>query len=97
MAEENEEQQEPSGLGKKKLVLFGAIGLGVILIITVVIWLFMGTSNTAESSSDSTAAVNSEVSNVPPPQVGNALYVGMPHFVFIVPGDTRTNGENKSN
>lgn len=90
MAEENEEQQEQSSSGKKKLILFGGIGLGVLLIIAIVIWLFMGTSNPTESSANSSVADTSAVSNAPPPQVGNALYVGMPRpFVFIVPGDAR--------
>lgn len=95
MAEENQEQQEQqeqSGAGKKKLILFGGIGVGVILIIVVVIWLFTGSSKDASSPSGSAGDATTTVSadSGAPPEVGNALYVGMPRpFVFIVPGDAR--------
>jgi flagellar FliL protein len=93
MAEENQEQQEQqeqSGAGKKKLILFGGIGVGVILIVVVVIWLFTGSSNDVASSTGSVEASPVSAGSGAPPEVGNALYVGMPRpFVFIVPGDAR--------
>jgi len=94
MAEDNQEQQEQqeqSGAGKKKLILFGSIGVGVILIVVVVIWLFTGSSpETPNRSAGSAETSPAEVDVGPPPEVGNALYVGMPRpFVFIVPGDAR--------
>lgn len=94
MADENEEQQEQQadgGAKKKKLLLFGGLGAGVIIIIAVVVWLFTGdgdTTATATDSSNSSNVVEADTSEAP--QVGNALYVGMPRpFVFIVPGDAR--------
>lgn len=93
MADENEEQQEQQadgGAKKKKLLLFGGLGAGVIIIIAVVVWLFTGDGDTTATATDSSsdAAVAADTSAAP--QVGNALYVGMPRaFVFIVPGDAR--------
>lgn len=92
MAEEDQEQQEQqgdAGAKKKKLILYGGLALGVVIIIGVVIWLFMGNSDSVMSSnvgqSSSIAADTNQA-----PQVGKALYVGMPRpFVFIVPGDAR--------
>ena len=91
MADENEEQQEQQadgGAKKKKLLLFGGLGAGVIIIIAVVVWLFTGDGDTTATATDSSNVVEADTSEAP--QVGNALYVGMPRpFVFIVPGDAR--------
>ena len=94
MAEDTEEQQEQAeaGSGKKKVIVMAAMGVALLLVIVVVIWLFMGDdeapaaeTETATESSSSVPVDSSEA-----PQVGNALYVGMPRpFVFIVPGDAR--------
>jgi flagellar FliL protein len=93
MADENEEQQEQQadgGAKKKKLLLFGGAGAGVFIIIAAVLWLFTGNEDNtvAANGSSGNNAVPADTSEAP--QVGNALYVGMPRpFVFIVPGDVR--------
>jgi len=91
MADENEEQQEQQadgGARKQKLLLFGGLGAGVIIIIAVVVWRFTGDGDTTATATDSSNVVEADTSEAP--QVGNALYVGMPRpFVFIVPGDAR--------
>ncbi|WP_404398552.1 flagellar basal body-associated protein FliL [Idiomarina loihiensis] len=87
---DTEQTEEQAGGKKKKLILFGGIGIVLIIAVVLVLWLFAGSSE-----SESVAAADGESSSVEPsssqrPEIGNALYVGMPRpFVFIVPGDSR--------
>lgn len=92
MAEENEEQQEQqaeAGSNKKKLLIVGG-SVAAVIIIALVIWLVMGDGDSAEATAGSEAGNTVAIDTSAAPQVGNALYVGMPRpFVFIVPGDAR--------
>ncbi|HAS14686.1 MAG TPA: flagellar basal body-associated protein FliL [Idiomarina abyssalis] len=85
---EEEQTEEKAGGKKKKLILSGIIGIVLIVTVVLVLWLFGGSS-----SSDEPATIGSgspAPSSSSRPEVGNALYVGMPRaFVFIVPGDSR--------
>lgn len=93
MAEENDEQEEGSGGGKKKLIIMAAAGFAVVLVIVLTAWFFLGSDEQpANDSADngSAGAPQASVDTSEAPEVGNALYVGMPRaFVFMVPGDAR--------
>lgn len=93
MAEENEEEQGNEGEGgggKKKLILFGGIGVVVIALIVVAVLMFTGSSEPEGEAPAATAEGAAPAAAGAAPEVGNALYVGMPRpFVFIVPGDAR--------
>ena len=89
MAEEEslelEENEPPKS--KQKLIIFGVIGLVLMLIITAVLWFFMGASDSAANSenADGTAEIQE------PMNVGEAFYVGMPRpFLFNLPGANRS-------
>jgi len=86
MAEEEslelEESQEPKS--KKKWVIFGAIGLVLVLLIGGGLWFFLGSSETADTVEDAT-----EIGE--PVNSGEAFYAGMPRpFLFNLPGANRT-------
>jgi flagellar FliL protein len=56
--------------------------------VVLVLWLFGGSSSSDEPAA--TGSGSPAPSSSSRPEVGNALYVGMPRaFVFIVPGDSR--------
>ena len=83
---EQNEEQEGKGGKKKKLILFGVIGLVLISTVVLVLWLFGGTSSNEQAPEQTSRDFESASA----PEIGNALYVGMPRpFVFIVPGDSR--------
>lgn len=83
-----EQTEEKAGGKKKKLILFGVIGIVLIITVVLVLWLFGGSSS--QQPAASTGSGSPSPSSSPRPEVGNALYVGMPRaFVFIVPGDSR--------
>ncbi len=89
MAEEEslelEENQEPKS--KKKLVIFGAIGLVLVLLIGGGLWFFLGSSDTAETAETEAVATESDE----PVNSGEAYYVGMPRpFLFNLPGANRS-------
>lgn len=85
--ENDAELTEESGGGKKKLLIIGGL-VGVVLIVAVVLVLWLMSDDSEPEAL--AASPNSEVASGPRPEVGNALYVGMPRaFVFIVPGDSR--------
>ena len=88
-AEQNEEQEGKGGK-KKKLILFGVIGLVLISTVVLVLWLFGGTSSNEQAPERAPEQTSNDFENASAPEIGNALYVGMPRpFVFIVPGDAR--------
>ncbi|MDD8058604.1 MAG: flagellar basal body-associated protein FliL [Shewanella sp.] len=88
MAEEELELQDAAEGGKKKnkLVLFGGIGLVVVLLAAGAAWFFMG-------SDDATAIENpneAEAQITEPEVMAQADYVGMPRpFLFNLPGVDR--------
>ncbi|MGM0906836.1 MAG: flagellar basal body-associated protein FliL [Pseudomonadota bacterium] len=85
---EEEQTEEKAGGKKKKLILSGIIGIVLIVTVVLVLWLFGGSSSSDEPAA--TASGSPAPSSSSRPEVGNALYVGMPRaFVFIVPGDSR--------
>jgi flagellar FliL protein len=85
---EEEQTEEKAGGKKKKLILFGIIGIVLIVTVVLVLWLFGGSSSSDEPAA--TGSGSPAPSSSSRPEVGNALYVGMPRaFVFIVPGDSR--------
>lgn len=89
MAEEEslelEESQEPKS--KKKWVIFGAIGLVLVLLIGGGLWFFLGSSET-DGNAD-TEELATEMGE--PVNNGEAFYVGMPRpFLFNLPGANRT-------
>ena len=88
MAEEEslelEESEEPKS--KKKLVIFGAIGLVLVLAIAGGLWFFLGSSDSADVADVGEGAVETEAVNL-----GEAFYVGMPRpFLFNLPGANRS-------
>lgn len=89
MAEEEslelEENAEPKS--KKKLVIFGVIGLVLTLIIAGGLWMFLSSSDSPEATESSDGTVETEeVANT-----GEAFYVGMPRpFLFNLPGASRS-------
>lgn len=84
-----EQAEGQPGGKKKKLILFGIIGIVLIITVVLVLWLFGGTSENGPAAAAETSSAAAPSSS-PRPEVGNALYVGMPRaFVFIVPGDSR--------
>ncbi len=89
MAEEEslelEESEEPKS--KKKLIIFGGIGLVIVLVIAGALWFFLGSSD----GSDSTAAADGSADTEEAVNVGEAFYVGMPRpFLFNLPGASRS-------
>ncbi|RUO71615.1 flagellar basal body-associated protein FliL [Idiomarina ramblicola] len=83
-----EQTEEQAGGKKKKLILFGIIGIVLIITVVLVLWLFGGSSSQEQQASSGSGSP--APSSSPRPEIGNALYVGMPRaFVFIVPGDSR--------
>ena len=89
MAEEEslelEDKQEPKS--KQKLVIFGAIGLVLVLLIGGGLWFFLGSSDTPEIVD--TEEVATEAGE--PVNSGEAYYVGMPRpFLFNLPGANRS-------
>ena len=89
MAEEEslELEENVTPKSKKKLIIFGAIGFVVILIVAVALWFFLGSSETqteettGESQTEQAEQVNSR----------EAFYVGMPRpFLFNLPGQGRS-------
>lgn len=88
MAEEEtleiEENAEPKS--KKKLIIFGAVGVVVLLIVAGVLWFVMGSSeSTATTEDGDTPTEQTEEVNS-----GEAFYVGMPRpFLFNLPGQNR--------
>ncbi|BAJ01409.1 flagellar basal body-associated protein FliL [Shewanella violacea] len=89
MAEEEslelEENEQPKS--KSKLIVFGVIGLVLVLIIAGALWFFMGTSDSPTDSEDLDGA--EEIQE--PMNTGEAFYVGMPRpFLFNLPGANRS-------
>ncbi len=88
-AEQNDEQEGKGGK-KKKLILFGVIGLVLVVTVVLALWLFGGSSSSEQAVTQAPEQASKDFSNASAPEIGNALYVGMPRpFVFIVPGDSR--------
>lgn len=88
--EEQNDEQEAKGGKKKKLILFGVIGLVLVVTVVLVLWLFGGSSSNEQAATKAPEQASKDFSNASAPEIGNALYVGMPRpFVFIVPGDSR--------
>jgi len=86
---DTEQTEEQTGGKKKKLIIFGGIGIVLIITVVLVLWLFGGSSE-GESAGANNTSSSAAPSSSPRPEIGNALYVGMPRpFVFIVPGDSR--------
>lgn len=86
-ADDNEPVEEKAGGKKKKLILSGIIGIVLIVAVVLVLWLFGGSSPQGQPAAADSSAPAAPSSS---PEIGNALYVGMPRaFVFIVPGDSR--------
>lgn len=88
MAEEEslELEENATPKSKKKLILFGAIGVGLVLIIVLVLWFFLGSS---EPATDGMAGEAAE--QVEPVNNREAFYVGMPRpFLFNLPGPNRS-------
>lgn len=88
MAEEEslelEESEEPKS--KKKLVIFGVIGLVLVLAIAGGLWFFLGSSDSSDVVDVGDGAVETEAVNL-----GEAFYVGMPRpFLFNLPGANRS-------
>ena len=92
MADESQEEQEKQvekGSKLKKIIVFGVGGLIAFVVIFAAVWFFLGGSGNSSASTGNNAPSFAS-SNGEAPEVGNALYVGMPRpFVFIVPGDAR--------
>jgi len=85
-----EQAEEQTGGKKKKLILFGIIGIVLIVTVVLVLWLFGGSSENESMVAPNDTSSSAAPSSSPRPEIGNALYVGMPRaFVFIVPGDSR--------
>ncbi|WP_418358475.1 MULTISPECIES: flagellar basal body-associated protein FliL [Shewanella] len=89
MAEQELELEDSAAGGKKKnkLVLFGGIGLVVILLGAGGAWFFMGSDDPAPAAE----AANAPASQASAPAVvAQADYVGMPRpFLFNLPGVDR--------
>lgn len=84
------QQTEEQAGGKKKLIIFGGIGMVLIITVVLVLWLFGGSSEGGSATASNDTSRSTAPSSSPRPEIGNALYVGMPRpFVFIVPGDSR--------
>lgn len=87
---QNDEQEEANGGNKKKLILFGGIGVVLIVTVVLVLWLFSGAPTDESAPAQRSMQTENDFSNAAAPETGSALYVGMPRpFVFIVPGDSR--------
>ena len=85
-----EQTEGQAGGKKKKLILFGGIGIVLIITVVLVLWLFGGSSEGESAAAENGMSSAAAPSSSPRPEIGNALYVGMPRpFVFIVPGDSR--------
>ncbi|AQS38894.1 flagellar basal body-associated protein [Shewanella psychrophila] len=88
MAEEEslelEENEDPKS--KKKLIVFGVVGLVLVLIIAGALWFFMGASDSTANSENTDGTEETQE----PMNVGEAFYVGMPRpFLFNLPGANR--------
>ena len=82
---ELEENNEPKS--KKKLVVFGVIGLVLLLAIGAGVWFFLGSSE----PSDPAMAEDAAAEVVEEENTGEAFYVGMPRpFLFNLPGAVRS-------
>ncbi|EDQ00688.1 flagellar basal body-associated protein FliL [Shewanella benthica] len=87
MAEEEslELEENESPKSKQKLIVFGVIGLVLVLIIAAVLWFFLGASSANSENTDAAADTQESM------HVGEAFYVGMPRpFLFNLPGATRS-------
>jgi flagellar FliL protein len=80
-----EENNEPKS--KKKLIVFGVIGLVLLLAIGGGVWFFLGSS----APSDPAMAEDGAAEIVEEENTGEAFYVGMPRpFLFNLPGASRS-------
>ncbi|QYK00313.1 flagellar basal body-associated protein FliL [Shewanella psychrotolerans] len=89
MAEEEslELEENAAPKSKKKLIIFGAIGLIVVLIIAVALWFFLGSSEPVADATDGEV----ETEQTEPVNNREAFYVGMPRpFLFNLPGQGRS-------
>ncbi len=77
--------------GLKKILMFGGIGLVVLVLAAGAFFYFLGSeSEQAGTAADETAVSATGESSRPSGPDGNALYVSMPRpFVFNVPGSSR--------
>lgn len=93
MAEENEQEEGSEGSKKKRLMIMAGAGLAVVLVVIFVVWFFIGSGEPADSGNadgGNSSPPATSIDDSQAPEVGNALYVGMPRaFVFMVPGDAR--------
>ncbi|GGI71623.1 flagellar basal body-associated protein FliL [Shewanella hanedai] len=80
-----EENNQPKS--KKKLIVFGVIGLVLLLGIGGGVWFFLGSSE----ASDPAMAEDGAAEVVEEENTGEAFYVGMPRpFLFNLPGASRS-------
>lgn len=89
MAEQDElqlqENQDRKGKSKKKLLIFGGIGLLVLIVIAAVLWLFLGGEK--KDAAPAAEAVKTEQKDT----TREAFYVAMPRpFLFNLPGNNQT-------
>ncbi|WP_394128876.1 flagellar basal body-associated protein FliL [Shewanella maritima] len=87
MAEELELDEKDSGSKKKKMIIFGVIGLVLLLAIGGAVWFFLGSS---EPEADASADPQQSMESATAAPTGKANYVGMPRpFLFNLPGANR--------
>lgn len=91
MADEESLELTTEGKGKKKLVMFGGLGLVLALIVGGGIWFFMGSDSTSEPVATASSADGAESAVAEKAAHSEANYVGMPRpFLFNLPGVDRS-------
>lgn len=81
---ELEDNVEPKS--KKKLILFGAIGIVLLAIIAITAWVLLSSPETSDDVNAEDAATEQVVANT-----GEAFYAAMPRpFLFNLPDNGRT-------
>ncbi|MCL1145258.1 flagellar basal body-associated protein FliL [Shewanella marinintestina] len=88
MAEEAslELEDNPEPKSKKKLILFGVIGVVLMTIIAVTAWVLLGSSDASDTTQTADTATEQKVVNT-----GEAFYAAMPRpFLFNLPDNGRT-------
>jgi flagellar protein FliL len=89
MADEESLELKSEGKGKSKLVLFGVIGLVLVLVIGAGLWFFLGSSDAQVAPPDSDPSSAAAPAVKAP--VAEANYISMPRpFLFNLPGTDRS-------